>query len=860
MKQLAIALVCTIAVAHCQADPTFTVDAGHTTGNVSPMFHGLMTEEINHSYDGGLYAELVQNRAFLDNATDPVHWSVVNDGASSAQIALDQSDPYNSALTTSLRLMVTGATKDHLAGVANDGYWGIPVTPHTRYAATIIARAGADFSGPLTVSIVSDDGKTVYAKGHVSRLPADWKKFEVTLHTGRVTPTTQAHLAITLDSPGTVWFAMVSLFPPTWHDQPNGFRKDLMQMLVDMDPQFLRFPGGNYVEGDSIPNHFDWKKTIGPIEDRHGHPSPWGYRSTDGMGLLEFLEWCEDMKAEPLLAVYAGYSLNHTHVDSGPGLEPYVQDALDEIQYVTGSTDTPWGAQRAKDGHPAPFPLHYVEIGNEDWFDHTGSYDARYAQFYDAIKAQYPQLKLISTIGNDQPDSAHVKSRKPDVTDEHYYRSVDTFVQTSPDYARNYDRSGPEIFVGEWASYETSFPPWDGRSKGLQPTPDFKAAIGDAVFMAAMERNADLIKMQCYAPMLVNVNPGARQWRPNLIGYDGLSVYGSPSYYAIQMFNRNLGDEILGTASQDTAVQGSATCDSKAGEIFLKLVNPQATAEVLNVQINGVKNLGHKAMAITLTGNPDDYNTIDNPKKIAPVTDTVRGIKSSFTYNMPPDSIVVLKLKGQCSPQLEQIMSTATAPAGDQSTPAAAPTPASSPATTTLPPVTGSSATNTASSGEGAELSDWDATNVVLRLKAGLTTPFIDSDSNVWQSAEEGFDGGDVVERDPGPVVTGTKDPAMFLSEHYGMDSFSWKLPNGKYIARLFFAETYDGISGTGQRVFSFNVQGHEYKDFDVWARAGGPNRAYTVTVPIEVTKGVFKIDFTSNIENPQINAIEIFR
>ena len=785
--------------------------------------------------------------------------SVVRDGNSTATIELpDLGESHTTtALTKSMHLSVTSATKDHPAGTANEGYLGYSrALRHTRYTATIIARAGADFSGPLTVSIVSDDGKTVYAKQSLSGLTTDWKKFQLNLNTGGVTPSTAARLQIMLDHPGSVWFAMVSLFPPTWNNQPNGFRKDLMQMLVDMNPQFLRFPGGNYVEGNRISEYFDWKKTIGPIEDRHGHPSPWGYRSTDGMGLLEFLDWCEDMKSEPVLAVYAGYSLNHTHVDPGAGRAPYVQDALDEIQYVTGGADTPWGAQRAKDGHPAPFPLHYVEIGNEDWFDHTGSYDARYAQFYDAIKAQYPQLKLISTIGNDQPDSTHVKSRKPDVTDEHYYRSVDTFLQTSPGYATNYDRSGPEIFVGEWASYETSFPPWDGRSRGLSPTPDFKAAIGDAVFMAAMERNADLIKMQCYAPLLVNVNPGARQWRPNLIGYNGLSVYGSPSYYAIQMFNRNLGNEILGAASQDTAVQGSATYDSKAGEIYVKLVNPQATAEVLDVQLNGVTHLSSKATAITLTGNPDDFNTIDDPKKVAPVTETVRGIKPSFTYNMPPYSIVVLKLQGQCSPQLVQIASAATVPAADQSM--AATTPVSAQTTSTA--ASASSTTNASSAGEGVELSDWDATNVVLRLKAGSTTPYIDSNSNVWQSAEQGFNGGDTVDRDPSTVITGTKDPGMFMSEHYGMDSFSWNLPNGKYIARLFFSETYDAISGAGQRVFSFNVQGHEYKDFDVWARAGGSNRPYTVTVPIEVTNGVFKIDFTTNIENPQINAIEIFR
>ncbi len=645
MKKLFLLLFCACgAVSSFAAGPTFTVDASHAAGTVSPRLYGLMTEEINHSYDGGLYAELIRNRNFLDSASEPSHWSVVSGEGAVTVIVLDTNQPFNDKLTTSLRLTVAGADKKNPAGVANSGYWGIPVQPHAHYSALILARAAQNFTGPITVSIVSDDGKTVYASQKISGLSADWKRFTAVLKTGSVTPTAKAHFVMTLDRPGTVWFGMVSLFPPTWNDQPNGFRKDLMQMLVDMNPKFLRFPGGNYVEGDTVETRFEWKDTIGPIEERHGHQCPWGYRSTDGLGLLEFLEWCEDMKAEPLLAVYAGYSLKHIHVNPGADLDPYVQDALDEIEYVTGDTNTKWGAERAKDGHPAPFALHYVEIGNEDWFDKSGSYEQRYAQFRDAIKAKYPQLKAISTIGNDQSERIRVHNVKPDMTDEHYYRSVDEFLKMSPNYARSYDRNGPEIFVGEWAAYETPFVPWDKRSAGEAPTPSLKSAIGDAAFMAAMERNSDLIKMQCYAPMLVNVNPGARQWRPDLIGYDAISSYGSPSYYAIQMFSRNLGDEILSTEPAETSVQGSATRDSKTGEIFLKLVNPQATAEQLNIEIKGAQSLASKANVITLSGNLDDSNSITNPRAVVPVSTTVHGVKPSFTYTMPPHSVVVLKL------------------------------------------------------------------------------------------------------------------------------------------------------------------------------------------------------------------------
>ena len=630
------------------AEPTFTVDATGPLAKVSPMFYGLMTEEINHSYDGGLYAELVRNRAFLDDKTAAEAWSVVNENGGEASMALDPTNGPNDQLTASLRLNVTRAGKDPPAGVANSGYWGIPVLPHTRYHASLLARAEPGFTGPLIVSIVSEDGQTVYASGKVSGLTAQWGKFDLSLKTGRLTATTKARFQITLEQPGTVWLGFVSLFPPTWNGRPNGLRKDLMQMLVDMNPKFLRFPGGNYVEGDTIDTRFDWKKTIGPIEQRHGHLCPWGYRSTDGLGLLEFLEWCEDMKAEPVLAVYAGYSLKGAHVNPGPDLAPLVQEALEEIQYVSGAADTTWGARRAADGHPAPFKLQYVEVGNEDWFDRSGSYDARFAQFYDAIKAHYPQLKVISTIGNDQPETARVHSRKPDMTDEHYYNATDEFLRMAPEYARNYDRGGPEIFVGEWAAHEDAkIKPWEPAARQQPPTPSLKAALGDAVFMAAMERNADLIKMQCYAPLLVNVNPGARQWRPDLIGYDAISTYGSPSYYAIQMFSRNFGDQVLPVRAAETSVQGAATRDSRTGEIFIKLVNPNPASEPLRLSLKGIAKLSAKASTITLAGDPEDSNLILEPGKVVPVNSTLSQVKPDFIYTLPPNSVVVLKLKGR---------------------------------------------------------------------------------------------------------------------------------------------------------------------------------------------------------------------
>jgi alpha-N-arabinofuranosidase len=649
LSTLPIFLALSVASAVAE-DTALVVDADQPMGKVSPVHYGLMTEEINHSYDGGLYAELVRNRAFLDNAATPVHWSVVQGPGAAATIALDPAAPLNDVLTTSLRLDAAAASESGRAGIANDGYWGIPVKPQTTYRASFYARAAAGFNGPIKVAIESDDGATTFAEAIVSGIGDVWKLHSVTLKTGGVTPTAKTRLVLSIARPGTIWFDLVSLFPPTFHNRPNGNRVDIMQMLAGMKPSFLRFPGGNYVEGDTLESRFDWKKTIGPLTRRPGHACCWGYRSSDGFGLLEFLDWCEDLNMEPVLAVYAGYNLNHTHIDAGPDLQPYVQDALDEIEYVTGGASTKWGAERAKDGHPAPFKLTCVEIGNEDWFDESGSYDARFAQFYDAIKAKYPNLKCISTVGTEHPAGQMVHSRKPDILDEHYYSAAADFDKDSPTHWDKYDRNGPAIFVGEWAAYEDILP-WDPASGKLPPTPTLKSALADAAWMAAMERHSDLIVMQCYAPLFVNVNPGARQWRPDLIGYDTLNVYGSPSYHAIQMFSQNHGDTILKTSVANPPLHYSATKDAKTGDICLKIVNTQSTPKPVNITLRGIASLAPDATAITLSApSPGDSNSIDNPTHVVPVTTTVPNIKSAFTYTFAPWSVTVLRLKGDTSP------------------------------------------------------------------------------------------------------------------------------------------------------------------------------------------------------------------
>jgi len=644
MKQTIPVLVLVMLLGIARADdPILEIRASQTAGKVSPMLYGLMTEEINHAYDGGLYAELIQNRAFTDDATEPIHWAAVQANGAAANIALDPAQPFNGEFRTSLRLQVVSASPSAAAGVANDGYWGIPVKPDTRYQASFYAKAAPGFSGPLTVAIVSTNGTLTYAQAQVRHITSEWQRYETTLKTGSVQPTAAARLTLSVTNPATVWFGPVSLFPPTWKNRPNGLRPDLMQMLVDLKPAFLRLPGGNYLEGDTIQTRFDWKKTLGPVSQRPGHPGCWGYRSSDGLGLMEFLLWCEDMGAEPVLAVYAGYSLKGAYVKPGEDLEPFVQEALEEIEYVTGPTTTKWGAQRAEDGHPKPFPLHYVEIGNEDWFDKSGSYDGRFAQFQMAIKTKYPRLKCISTVGNEQPADKRVHTVVPGVLDEHYYRSAAEFLKDAPTRFERYDRSGPEIFVGEWAAYE-EVKPWESASRQLPRTPTMKAALGDAAWMAAMERNSDLISMQCYAPLLVNVNAGASQWRPDLIGYDALRAFGSPSYYAFQMFSRHHGDSILKATLTEGPLQSVVTRDSRTGRITIKLVNPQPAPQAVAIHLNEVRSVAPEADAIILAADPNDGNSIEEPTKVMPVTSKVRGIGPSFSYVAPASSIVVLQV------------------------------------------------------------------------------------------------------------------------------------------------------------------------------------------------------------------------
>ena len=389
-----------VAQAQGQQTPAnLEIEVNKPIAKVSPTLYGLMTEEINYSYDGGLYAELVRNRTFHDSNWDIPAWSLVQKGTSIASMELDKSTGPSTALPLSMMVKVTTADPGNQAGIQNAGFWGFPVHPATTYKGSFYAKTDNSSMGPVMVSLLDDNTGAAVATATVPSLSADWQRYTFTLKTGPVRVSAAHHLVLSVGHAGTVWFDLVSLFPPTYKDRPNGNRIDLMERMAAMKPAFLRFPGGNYLEGDHISERFEWKKTIGPLVDRPTHPSPWHYHSSDGMGLLEFLEWCEDLHMQPVLAVYAGYSMAQEHVTPGPDLEPYVEDALDEIEYVTGDTSTRWGGVRAKDGHPEPFPLNFVEIGNEDFFDRSGMYPVSQSeprgQPLRKIKLTHYHLRLV---------------------------------------------------------------------------------------------------------------------------------------------------------------------------------------------------------------------------------------------------------------------------------------------------------------------------------------------------------------------------------------------------------------------------------------------------------------------------------
>ena len=515
-KYFAAALLAAAMATNAQP-AKITVDVSHPAHAISPTLWGIFFEDINMSTDGGIYPELVRNRSFED-ADKPENWTLAAEGGGNSEAAVSTADvhgqppPLNPFNRKSLRVKVAGAFT-----LQNEGYWGMNLVQGDSYTLKLAAR-GENFSGKLTAKLLGADGK-VLASGEISGVGNRWN-----YHTLDLTPTTtdpKGKLEISGDGKGVLFLDMVSLMPDkTW--KHHGLRTDLAESLNDLHPAFVRFPGGCWVEGDDFAHMNHWKNTIGDVDSRTPLWNIWGYNATHGLGFFEYLQMTEDLGAEPLFCINIGMS--HKETIPMDRMGQWVQDALDAIEYANGPTNSVWGAQRAAAGHPAPFNLKYMEVGNEN--GGFKGYVEHWNLFYDAIRAKYPDIKFVAD------GWAKFGDRQPDIVDDHYYDTPEWFMRNAGLYDHK-DRKGPKVFVGEYAVT---------KDCGLG---NLRGAIGEAAFMTGLERNSDEVVMASYAPLLVNLNH--RAWNPDLINFDSAQWYGLPSYYVQKMFTENRGDVALPT-------------------------------------------------------------------------------------------------------------------------------------------------------------------------------------------------------------------------------------------------------------------------------------------------------------------------
>jgi alpha-L-arabinofuranosidase len=573
----------TVAAAHIPAvmagdSATITVRADQPGATISPLLYGIFFEEINRAGDGGIYAEMLADRSFEDaghvlfdaarrkeigaeevarETARPMSWSLVASGNVAGSMALDRSDSLNANNPTSLRLQVTrGGGR---VGIANDGFRGVPMTGPVRAGQSSLTRWRESFAaassginveagkiyelslhvralrgaGPITATLEKKDG-TVLATQKLRRPGSKWTQVTASLQPN-VTDA-NARLVVSTEQPGTIWLDMISLLPrDTWKGRANGLRSDLMNLVAAMQPAFVRFPGGCFVEGLELTQYPRWQDSIGDIAQRPEFYSIWGYTSTNGLGYHEYLQMSEDLGAEPLFVINAGMS----HGDRLEGnisvpmnrMGPYVQDALDAIEYANGPVTSQWGAQRARNGHPKPFNLKFMEIGNENG---GPDFAQRYAVFHDAIKARYPEIKLVVPEFPDLPGN-----RPIDIADPHFYGSSSEQLLGLATHFDSHDRAGPKIYVGEYAVIN------DAAGRG-----NLEAAVAEAAFLAGLERNGDIVMMSSYAPLFIR--EGWQRWNPNAIVFDQARAYGTPSYHVQTMFAANRADRVLPVAIEQT--------------------------------------------------------------------------------------------------------------------------------------------------------------------------------------------------------------------------------------------------------------------------------------------------------------------
>jgi alpha-N-arabinofuranosidase len=654
LMMIAAASVAMPAPEHLAQSPDPTVIAVAVDAPGAPIastMYGVFFEDINLAADGGIYAEKIKNRSF--EFPDPLMaWKRAAIDGARGSFEARRDDPASPANPTYLRVTGTAGT----FGVTNDGFRGIGIRQGQRYTVSLLARRRGD--GPSTLKVEFENpGNRSQGGADIQGLTTTWARYRTTV-TATETSGSRTRLRVLLGAPGVVDLDMVSVFPEdTWQGRENGLRRDLVELLRDLKPGFVRFPGGCIVEGRFLEGRYQWKTTIGDPSERRLIINRWNdefanratpdYYQSFGLGFYEYFLLAEDLGAEPMPIVNCGMACQYNSGELAPldALAPYIQDAVDLIEFANGPVTSPWGARRAAMGHPKPFNLKLLGVGNEQW---GPQYVERFALFEKVLKAKHPEIALIASADpNFRSDNFpwqwdRLRALRADLVDEHFYQPPAWFLENAGRYDA-YPRQGPRVFVGEYAAH---LPP--AGSQNMRPS-TLEAALAEAAFMTGFERNADVVTMSAYAPLLAHAD--GWQWTPNLIWFDNLRSFGTPSYYAQQLFGANRGGAVLPvmTAGKprngDDGLYTSASTGPSPGSVIVKLVNTTAAAKVVRFEWPAAARLAAGSVSV-LTGRPGDENTFADPKRVAPRV-WADAVDPAAPWTLPPHSISVIVFAGR---------------------------------------------------------------------------------------------------------------------------------------------------------------------------------------------------------------------
>lgn len=628
-----------------------TVQAGKIVAAVQPTMWGVFFEDINLGADGGIYAELVKNRSF-EFRRPLMGWEVQQNPAREGSVLVLNRQEQQAANPRFVR--IDKQTEQEKLGLTNEGFRGMGIKKGLPYDFSVMYRQPAAGLS-IRVELVSTAGKTIGTASAPLKTGSNWQKAEVSFTS---TDTAwRGKLNIWFEGKGSIDLDMISLFPTdTWKGRKGGMRADMIQLLADMKPGFIRFPGGCIVEGDDLSVRYQWKKTIGPVENRQLIVNRWNsefahrptpdYYQTFGLGFFEYFQLAEDIGAAPLPILNCGMACQFNTAEVVPldQLDPYIQDALDLIEFANGDTSGKWGSVRAKMGHPAPFNLKMMGVGNENW---GPQYIERLALFQQAIKSKYPDFKLVASAGTN-PDGDRfnyldtaLRRMKVDYIDEHYYSKPSWFLDNAGRYD-NYDRNGAKIFAGEYAAQSDRVVSVNNRN-------NLRTAISEAAFMTGLERNAGVVEMASYAPLFAHTD--GWQWTPDLIWVNNLQSYGTPDYYVQKMFSVNKGTHVVPMLMNGNAVKGqdslyaSAVLDKGQKLLILKVVNAGSKPVKKSINIDGVKLRASAVSVATLQGQSlKDENSFSTPAAVAPVAFSVKLKAKKLEAVLPPNSFTVYKI------------------------------------------------------------------------------------------------------------------------------------------------------------------------------------------------------------------------